>query len=92
MPEGEAQPPVARRERVLELRRSHSLAEVARLAGLPLGTVKTMCSRSVVFRGNVALRELFTLPPIEASSCSISTAQMVSSCGAESQRCPIRSH
>lgn len=56
------------RRQVLELRRRHSFREVARLAGLPLGTVKAICSRAGVFRDNAAHRALFSLPPIRESS------------------------
>ena len=55
---------------VLELRRSHSLREVAEKTGLPIGTVKTICSRSGVFRDNPAHRTLFTLPPMQQSSAT----------------------
>lgn len=55
------------RREVLELRRRHSLREVAEATGLPLGTVKTLVSRSKVFRDNDQHRALFTLPPIKAS-------------------------
>lgn len=55
------------RRRVLELRRRHSLREVAERTGLPLGTVKTLCSRSGAFRDNEAHRALFSLPPIQPS-------------------------
>lgn len=58
----------ATRQRVLELRRRHSLAEVARHTGLPVGTVKTICSRSGAFRDNQAHRALFSLPPMRESS------------------------
>ncbi len=60
-------PPVSK-SHVLELRRKHSLREVAAQTGLPLGTVKTWCSRSGVFKDNQALRALFSLPPIQQSS------------------------
>lgn len=64
--------PDSRREekhqQVLSLRRSHSLAKVAELTGLPLGTVKTWCSRSGVFRDNLFHRAMFTLPPIQTST------------------------
>lgn len=56
------------RRQVLELRRRHSFREVARLAGLPLGTVKAICSRAGIFRDNPAHRALFSLPPIRESS------------------------
>ena len=55
------------RRQVLELRRRHSLREVAERTGLPLGTVKTLCSRSGAFRDNEAHRALFSLPPIQPS-------------------------
>lgn len=55
------------RQRVLDLRRSHSLREVAAMTGLPLGTVKTLVSRSGIFRDNAKHRELFSLPPIRES-------------------------
>ncbi|GAA0417920.1 hypothetical protein GCM10008969_46450 [Pseudomonas veronii subsp. inensis] len=56
------------RRQVLDLRRRHSLREVAKATGLPLGTVKTLVSRSGAFRDNDAHRALFTLPPIKASA------------------------
>lgn len=56
------------RRQVLELRRRHSLREVAEATGLPLGTVKTLVSRSGAFRDNDQHRALFTLPPISAST------------------------
>lgn len=56
------------RRQVLDLRRRHSLREVAEATGLPLGTVKTLVSRSGAFRDNEAHRVLFTLPPIKVSS------------------------
>lgn len=55
------------RQRVIELRRRHSLREVAEETGLPLGTVKTICSRSAAFRDNEIHRALFSLPPIRES-------------------------
>lgn len=55
------------RRRVLDLRRTHSLRQVAEMTALPLGTVKTLCSRSGAFRDNPKHRELFRLPPIKAS-------------------------
>lgn len=56
------------RRQVLELRRCHSLGEVARQTGMPLGTVKTICARSGAFRDNQKHRELFSLPPVQQSS------------------------
>ena len=56
------------RRQVLELRRRHSLREVAEATGLPLGTVKTLVSRSGAFRDNDQHRALFTLPPISVST------------------------
>jgi DNA-directed RNA polymerase specialized sigma24 family protein len=58
-------PPVSpdQRQHAIELRRTHSLREVASLTGLPLGTVKTLCSRSRAFSDNPVHRDLFTLPP-----------------------------
>ena len=53
---------------VLDLRRSCSLAEVARRTGIPVGTVKTICSRSGAFRDNPTHRALFSLPPMRESS------------------------
>lgn len=57
----------SQRQQVLDLRRRHSLREVAEATGLPLGTVKTLVSRSGAFRDNDQHRALFTLPPIKAS-------------------------
>ena len=56
---------VSLKAQVLELRRSHSLREVAAQTGLPLGTVKTICARSGAFKDNPRHRELFTLPPMK---------------------------
>ncbi|QNL86147.1 hypothetical protein [Pseudomonas putida] len=56
------------RRLVLDLRRRHSLREVAEITGLPLGTVKTLVSRSGAFRDNEQHRALFTLPPISSSA------------------------
>jgi hypothetical protein len=53
---------------ILDMRRTHSLRQVAELTGLPLGTVKTMCSRSEVFRDNPQYRALFSMPPIRPST------------------------
>jgi hypothetical protein len=55
------------KKKILTLRHSHSLAEVAKLTGLPVGTVKTICSRSGAFRDNMTHRALFSLPPIKVS-------------------------
>lgn len=56
------------RRQVLELRRRHSLREVASITGLPLGTVKAIASRSGAFRDNAQQRARFSLPPIKASA------------------------
>lgn len=56
------------RRQVLDLRRRHSLREVAEATGLPLGTVKTITSRSGAFRDNAAQHALFALPPIKPSA------------------------
>ena len=56
------------RSLVLDLRRRHSLREVAQITGIPLGTVKTLVSRSGAFRDNEQHRAMFTLPPISAST------------------------
>jgi len=56
------------RQQVLHLRRRHSLSAVAKQTGLPIGTVKTICARSGAFKDNQALREQFSLPPIQAST------------------------
>ena len=61
------------RQTVLDLRRCHSLRQVAERTGLPLGTVKTICSRSGAFRDNQTLRELCTLPPIQQSESTTLT-------------------
>lgn len=55
------------RQQILQMRRSHSVRQVAEHLSLPIGTVKTICSRSGAFRDNLKHRELFTLPPIRVS-------------------------
>ncbi|TKD44794.1 hypothetical protein [Azotobacter chroococcum] len=56
------------RQQVLELRRRMSLRDVATATGLPLGTVKTLVSRSGAFRDNLEHRAFFTLPPFRPSA------------------------
>lgn len=64
----------ALRSKVLDLRRHHSLREVAGITGLPLGTVKTITSRSGLFRDNETHRALFSLPPMRKSSQTLPAA------------------
>jgi hypothetical protein len=65
------------RNRVLELRRTHSISDVAKLTGLPVGTVKTILSRSGTRRDNEALRRLTTLPePREGASRSLAVPEV----------------
>ena len=47
---------------MIELRRSHSLSKVAELVDIPLGTVKTILTRSGMFKDNPKHRDMFTLP------------------------------
>lgn len=54
--------------KVIDLRRTHSLSEVASKTGIPLSTVKTICRRSGAFVDNQALRSLFALPAIAPST------------------------
>ena len=70
-------PPVSSeiRQQVLALRRNHSLRGVAERTGLPIGTVKTICSRSGAFRDNPKHRALFSLPPIRESNQTLPAIQ-----------------
>ena len=52
------------RTQVLELRRTHSAAEVARQTGLPVGTIKALSSRAGVTRGNAQALAFFALPAL----------------------------
>ena len=65
------------RAQVLELRRSNSITEVARLTGLPLGTVKTICSRAGTTRDNTAARAFFALPELALADTTAVTAPAV---------------
>lgn len=56
------------RTRILDLRRRHSFREVSQITGIPVGTVKTIASRSGAFRDNEAHRALFSLPPMQVSA------------------------
>lgn len=56
------------RQHVITLRRTHSIRNVAEQTGLPIGAVKTICSRSGAFRDNLTHRVLFTLPPMWESA------------------------
>lgn len=71
------QPVVARKRatadtvsRVLALRRAQSAKDVATALGLPIGTVKAICSRAGLTRSNPRLREFFQLPEPVASHCT----------------------
>lgn len=63
------------REQVITLRRKHSLSEVASLAGLSLGTVKAIISRSGLFTDNPRHRAMFTLPPRQSSGETLPAVQ-----------------
>ena len=70
-------PPVAKprltqqqRAQVLELRRSNSITEVARVTGLAVGTVKAICSRAGTSRDNMAARAFFVLPKLVLSEAT----------------------
>lgn len=58
------------RAQVLALRRTQSAREVALSTGLPLGSVKALCSRAGVTRDNAKLRASFRLPDPVASTCT----------------------
>ncbi|MDH1448283.1 hypothetical protein [Aeromonas caviae] len=58
---------------MFELRRQHSMREVAEIAGLPLGTVKAIISRSGLFADNPRHRAMFTLPPRPSSRETLPT-------------------
>lgn len=53
---------------ILDLRRHHSFREVSRMTGVPIGTVKTITSRSGAFRDNEAHRTMFRLPPMQLNA------------------------
>ena len=65
------------RKRVLDLRQSHSLRGVSERTGLPIGTVKTICSRSGCFRDNPTHRAMFTLPPMRERNQSLPAVQKI---------------
>lgn len=55
---------------VLALRRTQSASAVAKALGIPLGTVKAICSRAGLTRDNAKLRAFFQLPEPVASNCT----------------------
>ncbi len=55
---------------VLALRRTQSASAVAKTLGVPLGTVKAICSRAGLTRDNAKLRAFFQLPDPVASTCT----------------------
>ncbi|NWD66397.1 hypothetical protein HX870_02010 [Pseudomonas gingeri] len=63
------------RQQVIDLRRQHSFRDVAKITGIPLGTVKTIVSRSGAFRDNEAHRSLFCLPPMQLSAEQLPAVQ-----------------
>ena len=63
------------REQVITLRRKHSLSEVASLAGLSLGTVKAIISRSGLFTDNPRQRAMFSLPPLQSGGETLPAVQ-----------------
>lgn len=65
--------------RVLDLRRRYSIREVAEQTSMPVGTVKTICSRSGAFRDNERLRALCSLPPIRVSAETLPAAPQMPS-------------
>lgn len=67
-------PPVAKSRLHPELRRTHSAADVARQTGLPVGTVKAICSRAGTTRDNSAARAFFALPPLALANTTAVTA------------------
>lgn len=76
-------PPVAKsrllpelRARVLELRRTHSAADVAQQTGLPVGTVKAVCSRAGTTRDNAAARAFFALPALDNTTAVTAPAAL----------------
>lgn len=58
------------RAQVLTLRRTQSARATAQALGVPLGTVKSISSRSGITRDNAKLREFFKLPDPVASTCT----------------------
>lgn len=58
------------RAQVLALRRSQSASAVAKTLGIPLGTVKAICSRAGLTRDNPRLRKFFLLPEPATSNCT----------------------
>lgn len=62
--------PSATVSRVLTLRRVKSAKDAATTLGLPIGTVKAICSRAGLTRSNPRLREFFQLPEPVASHCT----------------------
>lgn len=60
---------------MINLRRRHSLKEVAALTGLSLGTVKASISRSGLFTNNPRHRGMFTLPVLQMSAETVPVAQ-----------------
>lgn len=60
---------------MINLRRRHSLKEVAVLTGLSLGTVKATISRSGLFTNNPRHRGMFTLPVLQMSAEAVPVAQ-----------------
>ena len=62
MKQGVSRIPDEQRQQVIALRRNHSLSKVSELVGLPLGTVKTILSRSGRFKDNPKHLAMFTLP------------------------------
>jgi hypothetical protein len=64
------------KRQVLELRRRSSIADVAKQTGLPLGTIKTICSRSGAFRDNMTHRALFTLPEMQPRSTAVAIPEL----------------
>lgn len=55
---------------VLALRRTQSASAVAKALGIPLGTVKAICSRAGLTRDNAKLRTFFCLPEPVVSDCT----------------------
>lgn len=60
--------PPETRQQILELRQRFSISEAASRLGVPVGTVKTVCARSSVFKDNPVHAAFFKLPDAQYST------------------------
>ena len=62
-------------QKVLDLRRHHSLRQFAEMAGISLGTIKAICGRLGAYKDNEQQSIILSLPPGSGRSATAASGQ-----------------